>query len=105
MSFLFYLLFIYLILLIIYYFIYLKNLNYDNLFIIILNFVFLCILPLYYAYFKDNIYSLIISFFLFIASFLLNLKIKEIFHYIKIFPLIYFLLTIYILGYLINLVF
>ena len=77
----------------IYYFIYLQNINYDNLFFIILNFIFLAILPLYYYYFEDLSYSLGASIFLFIASYFLNLKIKEIFHEIKIFPFIYFLLT------------
>ena len=108
MSLLFYLTFIYLIIMVIYYFIYLKNISYDNLFVIILNFTFLCILPLYYSYFKENIfnfslvliiiYSLFISIALFISAFIFNLKIKEIFHTNKIFPLIYFLITFFILG-------
>ncbi len=101
MSLLFYLTFIYLIFIVIYYFIYQKNLTYDNLFTIILNFVFLCLLPLYYAYFKDHLYSLLISIILAICSFIFNMKIKEIFHANKIFPLIYFLLTCFILGFMI----
>ena len=100
MSLLFYGTFIYLILMVIYYFIYLKNITYDNLFVIILNLVFLCILPLYYGYFKDNIYSLIISIALFISSFIFNIKIKEIFHSNKILPIIYFLISLFILGYM-----
>ena len=91
MSLIFYLTFILLIFIVTYYFIYLENLNHDNLFYIILNFIFLIILPLYYLYFEDLTYSLIISFMLFISAFILNLKIKEIFHEVKIFPFIYFL--------------
>ncbi len=93
MSLIFYLTFILLIFIVTYYFIYLENLNHDNLFYIILNFIFLIILPLYYLYFEDLTYSLIISFMLFISAFILNLKIKEIFHEVKIFPFIYFLTT------------
>ncbi len=102
MTLLFYLTFIYLIIMTFYYFIYLKKLDYDNLFVIILNFTFLIILPLYYNYFNDLKYSLIISTVLFISSFVYNLKIKEIFHENKIFPLIYFLINCFILGYLIG---
>ena len=65
MSLIFYLTFILLIFIVTYYFIYLENLNHDNLFYIILNFIFLIILPLYYLYFEDLTYSLIISFMLF----------------------------------------
>ncbi len=104
MTFILYLTFIYLILITTYYFIYLKNLNYPNLFIVILNFILLIILPLYLIYFKDNYYSLIISIALLISAFLYNLKIKEIFHINKIPPIIYFLLTSYILGYIIELI-
>ena len=93
MSLLFYLTFILLIFIVTYYFIYLENIDHDNLFYIILNFIFLIILPLYYLYFEDLLYSLIISFMLLISSFILNLKIKEIFHEVKIFPFIYFLIT------------
>ena len=98
MSLIFYLTFILLIFIVTYYFIYLENINHDNLFYIILNFIFLIILPLYYYYFNDHIYSFVISFMLFISSFFLNLKIKEIFHQVKIFTLIYFLITSFILG-------
>ena len=98
MSLLFYLTFILLILIVIYYFIYQENLNQDHLFYIILNFIFLIILPLYYFYFEDLIYSLIIGIMLFINSFILNLKIKEIVHQVKIFPFLYFLLTAFILN-------
>ena len=104
MTLLFYLTFIYLIIMSFYYFIYLKKLDYDNLFVIILNFTFLIILPLYYSYFNNLIYSLIISIALFISSFIYNLKIKEIFHENKIFPLIYFLINCFILGYVIGLI-
>ena len=93
MSLLFYLTFILLIIIVIYYFLYQENLNHDNLFYIILNFIFLIILPLYYFYFEDLIYSFFLGIMLFISSFILNLKIKEIFHQLKVFPLIYFLLT------------
>ena len=103
MSYLFYLTFIYLILITIYYFIYHFNINYDSLFVIIVNFIFLIILPLYYLYFKDNIYSLIISLLLFISALWYNLKIKEIFHKTKILPIIYFLITSYIVGFMIGL--
>lgn len=95
-----YLTFIYLIILVTYYFIYLDKLDNDNLFTIILNFIFLIILPIYYFHFKDNIYSIIISFFLLISSFSLNLKIKEAFHTNKIPPILYFILTIYFFGYI-----
>lgn len=98
MSLIFYLTFIILIFIVTYYFIYLENINHDNLFYIILNFLFLIILPLYYLHFNDLIYSLIISIMLFISSFILNLKIKEIFHEVKTFPLIYFILTAIIVG-------
>ena len=98
MSLLFYLTFILLILIVIYYFIYQENLNQDHLFYIILNFIFLIILPLYYFYFEDLIYSLIIGIMLFINSFILNLKIKEIFHQVNPSTLIYFLLTAFILN-------
>lgn len=100
MTFILYLTFILLILITSYYFIYLGHLNQDRLFTIILNFILLIILPLYYFYFKDNIYSIIISFVLLISSFNLNLKIKEIFHLNKILPLLYFILTSYIFGYI-----
>lgn len=99
MTLILYLTFIYLIFLITYYFIYLDNLNTNNLFIIILNFIFLITLPIYYFYFKDPIYSLIISFLLLLSSFSLNLKIKNI-HINKLPPIIYFLLTTYIFGYI-----
>lgn len=100
MSFLFYLTFIYLIFLVTYYFIYLEKLNNNNLFTIILNFIFLIILPIYYFHFKDINYSFVISIFLLISSFFLNLKIKEAFHTNKIPPLIYFILISYIFGYI-----
>lgn len=102
MTFILYFTFIYLIILVSYYFIYLNNLTYNRLFTIILNFIFLIILPLYYFYFKDNLYSLVISIGLMISAFSLNLKIKEIFHTNKIPPLIYFLITSYILGFIIG---
>ncbi len=98
MSLIFYLTFILLIFIVTYYFIYKENINHDNLFYIILNFIFLIILPLYYFYFEDLIYSFFISIMLFISAFFLNLKIKEIFHEVKIFPLIYFLITSFILS-------
>ncbi len=98
MSFLFYLTFTLFLFIAIYYFIYLNNIAYDHLFYLALNFIFLTILPLYYFYFEDNTYSFIISILLFISSFLLNLKIKEIFHEVKMWPLFYFLLTSLILG-------
>ena len=102
MSLIFYLTFILLIFIVTYYFIYFKNINNDYLFYFILNFIFLIILPLYYYYFNDYIYSFVISFMLFISSFFLNLKIKEIFHQVKIFPLIYFLITSFILGIILH---
>ncbi len=102
MSFLLYFTFIYLIILVAYYFIYLKNINNNHLFIIILNFILLILLPLYYCYYKDNIYSLIVSFFLTLSSFSMNLKIKKIFQETKIPFIIYFLLTSYILGKIIT---
>ena len=98
MSLIFYLTFILLIFIVTYYFIYKENINHDNLFYIILNFIFLIILPLYYFYFEDLIYSFFISIMLFISAFFLNLKIKEIFHEVKIFPLIYFLITSFIIS-------
>lgn len=98
MSLIFYLTFILLIFIVTYYFIYKENINHDNLFYIILNFIFLIILPLYYFYFEDLIYSFFISIMLFISAFFLNLKIKEIFHEVKIFPLIYILITSFILS-------
>ena len=98
MSLIFYLTFILLIFIVTYYFIYKENINHDNLFYIILNFIFLIILPLYYFYFEDLIYSFFISIMLFISAFFLNLKIKEIFHEVKVFPLIYFLITSFILS-------
>lgn len=98
MSLIFYLTFILLIFIVTYYFIYKENINHDNLFYIILNFIFLIILPLYYFYFEDLIYSFFISIMLFISAFFLNLNIKEIFHEVKIFPLIYFLITSFILS-------
>lgn len=91
MGLLFYLLFILLIFSVFYHIIYLNNLTHDNLFWIILNFILLTILPLYYFYFNDLVYSLIISIILSISAFLFNLKIKEIFHEVKIFPFLYFL--------------
>ncbi len=103
MSYLFYLTFIYLILITIYYFLYHFNINYDTLFVIIINFIFLIILPLYYLYFKDNIYSLIISFLLFGSAIWYNLKIKEIYRNTKILPIIYFLITSYIVGFMVGL--
>ncbi len=102
MTLLFYLTFIYLIIITIYYFLILKNITYDNLFVIILNFIFLIILPLYYAYFKDNLYSFIISVLLCISAFFYNLKIKEVFRLNKILPIIYFLITCFILSYMIS---
>ena len=102
MSLIFYLTFILLIFIVTYYFIYKENINHDNLFYIILNFIFLIILPLYYFYFEDLIYSFFISIMLFISAFFLNLKIKEIFHEVKIFPLIYFLITSFILSIILN---
>ena len=95
MSLLLYITFILLIGIVFYYFIYLNNLDYNSLYIIILNFIFLIVLPLYFFYFKDFIYSLITSFALVISSFIFNLKIKEIFRRVKIFPLIYFNLCLY----------
>ncbi len=103
MSYLFYLTFIYLILITIYYFIYNYNINYDNLFVIIINFVFLIILPLYYLYFKDNIYSLMISLLLFGSAVWYNIKIKELYHQIKVLPIIYFLITSFITGFMMGL--
>lgn len=102
MSLIFYLTFILLIFIVTYYFIYLENIDHDNLFYIILNFIFLIILPLYYFYFNDLIYSFIISIMLLISSFILNLKIKEIFHEVKIFPLIYFLINSLIVGIILS---
>lgn len=98
MTIILYLTFIFLIFLITYYFIYLNNLTYDNLFTIILNFIFLIILPLYYFYFQDIILSIIISFLLLTSAFFLNTTIKKIFRKTKIPPIIYFLLTSYIFG-------
>ena len=89
--------FIYFILLFAYYFLINYNLDYDNLFIIILNFIFLIILPIYYIYFQDNLYSIFIAFFLVLSSFFFNLKIKEIYRCNKLFPLFYFIITCYIL--------
>lgn len=98
MSYIFYVTFIYLNSLIFYYFIYLKKLNSNNLFTIILNFIFLSILPIYYIYFKDLIYSLIFSILLLISSLSLNIQIEKEFHSIKIPPLIYYFLTSIIFG-------
>ena len=96
--------FVLLIFMVVYYFIIAENLNYDRLFTIILNFLLLIILPLYYLYFKDPFYSLIISIFLFLSAFFLNIKIKEIFHKVKILPFIYFLLTSIIVSTMIYLI-
>ncbi len=104
MSLLFSLTFVLLIFMVVYYFIIAENLNYDRLFTIILNFLLLIILPLYYLYFKDPFYSLIISIFLFLSAFFLNIKIKEIFHKVKILPFIYFLLTSIIVSTMIYLI-
>ena len=98
MTFILYFTFVYLIILVSYYFIYLNNLTLDRLFTILTNFIFLIILPIYYFYFKDNLYSLIISIALTLSAFTFNLKIKEIFYTTKIPPLLYFILTICILG-------
>ena len=103
MSLLFYLTFILLIFIVTYYFIYLENIDHDNLFYILLNFIFLIILPLYYLYFEDLLYSLVISSMLLISSFMLNLKIKEIFHEVKIFPFLYFLITSLIVSIILTL--
>ncbi len=102
MNFLFYFTFLYLIFIVSYYFVYKNKLDLDNLFTIILNFIFLIILPLYFYYFKDSILSLIISILLFISAFVFNIKIKEKFYENKIPPLLYFLITCYILGYIIG---
>lgn len=102
MTFILYFTFSYLIVLVSYYFIYLNNLSYERLFIILLNFIFLIILPIYYFYFQDNLYSLIISIALMVSAFTFNLKIKEIFKTNKISPLLYFLLTSYILGFMLG---
>lgn len=102
MNYLFYFTFLFLIFLVSYYFIHKNKLNNDNLFTIILNFIFLIILPLYFSYFKDIFLSLIISVLLFISALFLNLKIKDEFHETKIAPLIYFLITCYILGFMIG---
>ena len=103
MSLLFYLTFILLIFIVTYYFIYLENIDHDNLFYILLNFIFLIILPLYYLHFEDLLYSLVISSMLLISSFMLNLKIKEIFHEVKIFPFLYFLITSLIVSIILTL--
>lgn len=87
----------------IYYFIYLNNLNHNNLFIIIVNFILLNTIPLYLYIFKDNIYSLIISFFLLITANILNKEIKKIFHKQKIPSLIYLFITLYIFIYILFL--
>lgn len=102
MCLLFYLTFISLIFITTYYFIYLENLNHNNLFYIILNFLFIIILPIYYYYFEDLIYSLIINIILSITSFILNLEIKKIFNHSKILPLINFFLINIILFIIIN---
>ena len=102
MNIIIYLTFIYLILLVTYYFIYLKKINHDNLFIVILNFIFIIILPLYYYYFKDNISSIIISVILLISSYILNIKAKNIFKKVLIPFIIYYFLCCFILGYLLT---
>lgn len=98
MTFLLYLTFIILTTIILYYFIYLNNMNHHTLFTIILNYILLSILPIYHFYFKDDNYSILISFSLLIASFSLNLKIKEVFRKTKILPLIYFILSSILFG-------
>lgn len=102
MSILLYLIFIYLIVITTYYFVMLDNMTYNNLFVIIINFILLILLPLYCLYFKDMIYSLIISIALLFAAFIYNLKIKEITRQTKILPIIYFLLTSFVLGLIIG---
>ena len=99
MSLTLYLTFIFLICITGYYFIYLKKLNVDNLFTIILNFVFLTILPLYYFYFKDYFLSMIVTILLLISAFILNIKFNIFFIKINIPYLIYYCLTSIIFGY------
>jgi len=100
MTFILYLTFLCLIFIISYYFIYYENINNDTLLTIIINLIFFMILPLYYFHFKDNLYSIFFSLALLISSFFLNLKIKELFHKNKILPILYFILTSYIFGYI-----
>ncbi len=91
--------FILLIFIVCYYFIYLDYLSLDTSFIVFVNFIFLLTLPLYYFYFKDLIYSSIISFLLFISAIGLNLKIKKLMHTVKLLPIIYLIIVSYINGY------
>lgn len=102
MSLLLYFMFCYLIIITTYYFIILDNLDYENLFVIILNFILLILLPLYCLYFKDMIYSLIVSVSLVFSAFMYNLKLKNRTHKNNVFTIIYFLLTIYVLGLITN---
>jgi len=97
-----YLTFICLVLIVSYYFIYLNNINKDNLFTIILNFTFLIILPIFYFYFKDIIYSLLISLCLLISSLSLNKKIYKTYYYIKLASSLYIILINYIFLYLLT---
>jgi len=104
MTFLLNLTFFLLLIIIFYYFIYYEKLNKDNLFTIILNIIFVSIFPIYYFYFKDYPISLIISILLLFSAFSINIKIKEVYHNVKIPSLIYFLTTAFIVGFMLKIV-
>lgn len=98
MSFVFYLTLIYLFIIVFYYFIYLKNINNDNLFAIILNIIFLNILPIYFNFFQSFGYSIIFGLALLASSFYLNIRAEKTFNSILIAPLIYYFMTCIIFG-------
>lgn len=99
---LFYLTLIFLICIVCYYVIYLNIYDHDILFTVILNFIFLSVLPIYYFYFEDLIYSLIFGFLLWFSSYKLNLEIKEGLNKLALYPLLYYFLTSFILGFILN---
>lgn len=101
MSIVFYLTFIYLFIIVYYYFIYLKNMDNDNLFAILINIIFLCILPIYYCFFKSISYSIVFGLCLLISAYYLNIRIEKTFHTIIIAPLIYYFITCIIFGFII----
>lgn len=101
MSIVFYLTFIYLFIITYYYFIYLKNMNNDNLFAIIINIIFLSVLPIYYCFFQSFSYSIVFSLCLLISAYYLNIRVEKTFHSILIAPLLYYFMTCIIFGFVI----
>lgn len=98
MSIVFYLTLIYLFFIIFYYFIYLENMNNDNLFAILLNIIFLITLPIYYYFFKSISYSIFFGLCLLASAYYLNIRIEKTFHTILVTPLLYYFMTCIIFG-------